>query len=221
MILAFDVYGTLIDTAGVTAALEKHAGKGAVAFSGLWREKQLEYSFRRGLMQNYRDFSVCTRDALRYTARVMKVELTEVDIDSLMAGYRTLPAFPDVPEGLEKMKGAGHRMFAFSNGLRDHVAGLLENAGVNRFFEDTVSVDDLRSFKPNPAVYGHFLRRTGVPGSEAWMISANPFDVIGALSAGMKAAWIRRSPDAVFDPWDLEPTATAPDLIALAEVLRG
>jgi len=48
--LGFDVYGTLIDTAGVTAALKPFARELAPAFSNLWREKQLEYSFRRGLI---------------------------------------------------------------------------------------------------------------------------------------------------------------------------
>ena len=49
--LAFDVYGTLIDTHGVTVELEKHVGSSADGFSRMWREKQLEYSFRRGLMR--------------------------------------------------------------------------------------------------------------------------------------------------------------------------
>ena len=64
--IAFDVYGTLIDTAGIVAALQRHVGEKAVAFSDLWRAKQLEYSFRRGLMQNYRDFSICTGNALDF-----------------------------------------------------------------------------------------------------------------------------------------------------------
>ena len=58
--LAFDVYGTLIDTHGVLAALEKLLGEQAKSFSNTWREKQLEYSFRKGLMQNYETFAVCT-----------------------------------------------------------------------------------------------------------------------------------------------------------------
>ena len=49
--LAFDVYGTLIDTQGVTVILEQFLGDRAFEFSRTWREKQLEYSFRRGLMQ--------------------------------------------------------------------------------------------------------------------------------------------------------------------------
>jgi 2-haloacid dehalogenase len=64
----------------------------------------------------------------------------------------------------------------------------------------------VRSFKPNPGVYAHFLRQAGVEGGEAWLVSSNPFDVIGAVSAGMRAAWVKRVPEALFDPWEVEPT---------------
>jgi 2-haloacid dehalogenase len=79
-----------------------------------------------------------------------------------------------------------------------------------------VSVDEIKSFKPNPGVYCHFLRRAGVTGADAWLISSNPFDVIGALSAGMRAAWLKRSPEAIFDPWGIEPTLTIDTLLSLA-----
>ena len=58
--LAFDVYGTLIDTHGIISILHELIGDKAKDFSKTWRAKQLEYSFRRGLMQNYENFSVCT-----------------------------------------------------------------------------------------------------------------------------------------------------------------
>src|SRR5208283_1694001 len=96
----------------------------------------------------------------------------------------------------------------FSNGRAEAVDSLLTQAGLRDFFLDVVSVDEVKSFKPDPGVYAHFLRRAGAPGADAWLISSNPFDVIGALSAGMRAAWVRRTPDALFDPWDLEPTLT-------------
>jgi len=38
-------------------------------------------------------------------------------------------------------------------------------------------------------------------GSDAWLVSSNPFDVIGVISAGMRAAWVKRSPDALFNSW--------------------
>ena len=218
--LAFDVYGTLIDTSGVIEKLKGHVGDQASVFSTMWREKQLEYSFRRGLMQNYRDFSVCTRQALDYTCRVLGADIPETDRDGLMAVYRVLPPFAEVGTALETLKSAEARMFAFSNGAADAVRGLLANAGIDRFFEDVVSTDEIRSFKPNPGAYAHFLRRAGAGGAESWLISSNPFDVIGAISAGMRAAWVKRSPQAVFDPWEIQPTITIGGLAELRDALR-
>jgi 2-haloacid dehalogenase len=62
--IAFDVYGTLIDTNGVVSRLREWIGSQAEVFSQTWRSKQLEYSFRRGLMRRYENFAVCTRQAL-------------------------------------------------------------------------------------------------------------------------------------------------------------
>lgn len=217
--LGFDVYGTLIDTAGVTAALTPFTGELAPAFSNLWREKQLEYSFRRGLMQNYRHFAICTRQALDFTCSTMDIHISEQDKDILMAGYRTLPAFPDVREALPQLQDLGFRLFAFSNGRAADVVALLENGGLNSYFIDVVSTDEIKSFKPNPAVYAHFLRRSQSSGREAWLISANPFDVIGAQSAGMHGAWVKRSEKALFDPWEIEPAIVVHSILELKDAL--
>ena len=215
--LAFDVYGTLIDTHGVIVALKKHVGNKATEFSCTWREKQLEYSFRRGLMQNYENFALCTRNALDYTNSYYKVSLSQKDKEELLDAYKVLPAFDDVKEGLARAKKSGFRMFAFSNGSAEAVETLLKKAGIRDYFIDVVSVDEMKSYKPNPGVYSHFLRRAGALGANAWLVSSNPFDVIGAISSGMRAAWVKRSPDALFDPWGIEPTLTVSSLLNLAE----
>lgn len=215
--LAFDVYGTLIDTHGVVTALQELVGDRAVNFSHTWRDKQLEYSFRRGLMQNYETFAVCTSQALDYTCAFYDVTMSREQKDDFMALYRALPAFDDAKEGLQMLNEAGARLFAFSNGATSALEDLLGNAGLRNYFIDLVSVDAIKSFKPNPAVYAHFLRQSEATGGDAWMISSNPFDVIGAVSAGMKAAWVKRSDTAVFDPWGIEPTITVSDLTELRQ----
>ena len=218
--LAFDVYGTLIDTSGVAVALQQHVGERANAFAGLWREKQLEYSFRRGLMQQYETFTVCTRHALEYTCSFYSVELSENNKAELMAAYRALPAFADVETGLRELQSAGFNMYAFSNGPQADVGQLLQTAGIDNFFTDIVSVDEIKTFKPNPAVYEHFLQRAKTTSSEAWLISSNPFDVIGAMAAGMRAAWVKRSEKALFDPWGVTPTVTVSNLAELATAIQ-
>lgn len=218
--LAFDVYGTLINTHGVVSALEELVGDQAKAFSNTWRDKQLEYSFRKGLMQNYETFAVCTSQALDYTCVCYGTSLSAGQKQELMSLYRVLPAFDDVAEALRRLQNSGFRLYAFSNGAADALEVLLNNAGIRELFLGVVSVDDIKSFKPNPAVYSHFLRQSQSTGGSAWLISSNPFDVIGAISAGMKSAWVRRSPEAIFDPWGIEPTITVNSLLELDKKIR-
>jgi len=219
--LAFDVYGTLIDTHGLVDRLQVMIGNRAAEFSRTWRDKQLEYSFRRGLMQNYETFAVCTRQALDYTCSFYQIKLAEEQKEELLGGYRVLPAFDDVQAGLSALQGSGFRCYAFSNGSADAVDTLLSSAGIRDLFLGIVSVDELKSFKPNPAVYCHFMRKSGASGGNAWLISSNPFDVIGAISAGMRSVWLKRSEDAIFDPWGIEPTLIVSSLLDLADQIRN
>lgn len=214
--LAFDVYGTLIDTHGVVAKLGEIVGDRATDFSSTWRDKQLEYSFRRGLMQNYENFAVCTRDALDYTCDRYAVQFTSGQKQALLDIYRELPAFDDVEDALADLAARDCRLYAFSNGSAEAVETLLSAAGIRDRFLGVVSCDDVRSFKPNPAVYAHFLRQARATADAAWLISGNPFDVIGAISAGMRGAWVRRTRDSIFDPWGIEPTITVTSLAGLA-----
>jgi len=204
--IAFDIYGTLIDPHGVVEDLGSYLGDGAQAFSNLWRDKQLEYSFRRGLMRRYQNFPVCTRQALDYADSVLQTGLDESAKQALMRRYRELPAFDGVAASLQALAERGLRLFAFSNGTADAVDALLRHAGIEGYFEGVVSVDAVQSFKPDPEVYRHFAEVAGSDIGRCWLVSSNAFDVIGAVSAGMKAAWLRRSDAAVFDPWEIEPS---------------
>jgi 2-haloacid dehalogenase len=219
-VLALDVYGTLVDPAGIAASLRPLCGDRAEALAGLWRDKQLEYSFRRGLMKAYAHFDVCTRDALIYACNAGGIEITEVQTQTLLEAYRRLPAFPEAAAALEGLLKQGHRLLAFSNGKPQSVAGVLEHAGLLGLLSDVVSVDEVRSFKPDPAVYAHFERRAGATAEEIWLVSANPFDVIGALGAGWRAAWVRRRPSQTFDPWGGAPTAQVATLVELTDILQ-
>jgi len=218
-VIAFDVYGTLIDTHGVVEQLRRNVGDRAEELSRCWRNKQLEYSFRRGLMHRYENFAVCTRQALDFCCELLDTGVSEAQKQTLLAAYRELPAFADVAPGLAALQSSDCRMYAFSNGSADAVEALLSAAGIRQYFLDVVSVDEISSFKPDPAVYQHFLKRAMANADEAWLVSSNPFDVIGAMSAGMHAAWVRRSPEAVFDPWGFIPTIIVDDLGDLGKKL--
>ena len=123
-VLAFDIYGTLIDTQGVVTRLRDYVDDRAEDFSRTWREKQLEYSFRRGLMRSYENFGVCTSQSLEYTSAYLELPLTPDQKAALLAEYRVLPAFADVKESLVGLKDGGLSLYAFSNGTADAVETL-------------------------------------------------------------------------------------------------
>lgn len=215
-VLAFDVYGTLVDPSGMVAHLRTHTGDDAETISALWRQKQVEYAFRRGLMRQYADFGVCTRQALDFAFRSVGRTLDADTADALLQAYQRLPAFDDAVRALAALK-PHYRLFAFSNGTPETVERVLHNAGLRDYLEGIVSVHEMGTFKPDPAVYEHARQATGAGDDPLWLVSGNPWDVIGARSAGLEAAWVQRDPGTVFDPWGIEPSLVVQDLTEMAE----
>jgi 2-haloacid dehalogenase len=139
----------------------------------------------------------------------------------LIERYKSLPAFVDAAPGLASLKRDGLLLAAFSNGEAEAVSRVLENAQLLSLLDDIISVDEVRSFKPDPAVYAHAAERLGQQPSSVWLVSSNSFDVIGASAAGLRTAWIKREPEAVFDPWGVEPDLMASGLDQLAPLLKS
>jgi 2-haloacid dehalogenase len=210
--VGFDVYGTLVDPLGMSQHLEAFAGDLAAQMASLWREKQIEYTFRRALMQKYENFDVCTRQALDYAASSLKLDLKNEDRAKLMAAYQRLPAFQDALPAIRSLKEAGFKLAAFSNGVEASLRALLEHAGILPHLDAVISVDDVKTYKPAPRVYRYLAERLGSPLEKTWLASSNGWDMMGAKAAGLRAAWIKRSPEAVLDPWGITPDLEAPNL---------
>jgi len=218
--IAFDVYGTLINTSGIYNSLVTLMDEKARLFMNTWRNKQLEYSFRRGLMNKYEDFSVCTKDALAFCCLKFNTKLTKKQKNELMDEYKILPAFSDVKMGLQSLKDEGHKLFAFSNGNTNAIVNLLNNAKISSYFDGVVSVEEVKMFKPNPIVYEYFNQKTNSTKANSWLVSSNSFDVIGAAAYGMKTAWVQRTSDSIFDLWGIKPTETIHTIIELTDKLK-
>jgi 2-haloacid dehalogenase len=220
-VIAFDVYGTIIDVGALETSLEGPFGAHAKQASRLWREKQLEFSFRRGLMRKYVNFDVCTEQALLYVSQHMGVLLERNEKRALLAAYLRLPAFPGVKKALSTLKEGGNTLVALTNGTERSVRAVLGHAGVSQFFEAILSVDTIKTFKPDPAVYEHLVRSVKRPKRNIWLVSSNPFDVIGAKGCGLNTVWLRREAARTFDPWGFPPDATVGSLEELRDALHG
>ena len=218
--IGFDVYGTLVDPLEMSQYLHKLIGEKSKLFAEIWRQKQLEYTFRRGLMNRYQDFDVCTQQAMQYAIEYFDVSLSSEEQNNLLSLYTTLQPFSDVEPALKTLKQNNYVLVAFSNGIPSTLKALLSNAKLFDYLEDIVSVDELRTFKPDPRVYEYLVIKTGADLANCWVVSSNPFDVIGGKSAGLKTAWIQRDTSNIFDPWEYKPDITAKDLIEFAAHLQ-
>jgi 2-haloacid dehalogenase len=209
----FDAYGTLSDPFSVEARCEKlFPGHGA-ALSRLWRAKQLEYTWLRSLMGRYEDSWKVTRDALVFTCRSLKVAAEDSGLDELMAAYLILGTYPDVAPGLKALSHLPLRIL--SNGSPMMLEAVVANAGLQKMFAGVLSVDAVRIYKPNPAVYQIALRKASLLKEEIAFVSSNFWDVCGAGAFGFRTFWINRS-GAIPDELDYRPTAIVRSLPELA-----
>ena len=219
-VLAFDVYGTLVDPIRVWTRLREYVPDRAVSIAELWRQKQLEYAFRLTAMDRYQDFEWVTARALEYALEASATALAPDQVAGLLAQYDELEPFPDVVPGLEALSRLDLQLVVFSNGSPRMLNAVLASSGLARYFQDVVSVDDVRAFKPSPRVYCHLMSRVRRLAGEVLLVSSNPFDVIGAQATGVPAAWVNRS-EAPFDPIADPPGLVVTSLEALAVTLTG
>ena len=218
--LAFDVYGTLVDPIGISRQLEEALADEALRVAEVWRQKQLEYTFRLTSMERYEDFERVTRRALDYALAATGKGLGPEQKDALMARYDDLERFADVEPGLKRLKEAGHAMVVFSNGTPRMLDALMDAAKLRPYFQGFVSVDEVKVYKPSPKAYRHVARRLGRPIGEIRLVSSNPFDDIGAEAAGMRAAWVDRS-GGPFDTLGPPPEIVVGSLTELADALEA
>ena len=217
--LAFDMYGTLVDPVGISKQLERYLPDRAQRLAEVWRQKQLEYTFRLAAMERYEDIEQVTRNALDYALAVVGRELRSEQKDALIAQYNDLERFADVGPGLERLKEAGHAMIVFSNGVPHMLDALMDAAELRPYFQGFVSVDEVKTYKPSPKTYRHAARRLERPIGEVRLVSSNPFDDIGAETAGMKSAWVDRS-GGLFDTLGSPPEIVVGTLTELADALE-
>lgn len=220
-VLAFDLYGTLVDPAAIAGELGQLLGEAAGReAAGLWRAKQLEYSFRLTAMGRYEDFRWVTARALDFALASLGARLPGGQAERLVELYDHLRPFPDAAPALRVLAGLGYELAVFSNGTPAMIGNCLSNSGLGGFFGERISVDEVRAFKPSPAVYRHAAERLSVTAGPVRLVTSNAFDCVGAGAAGMRTAWVNRSA-VPFDTIGVPPDLTVPALDRLPAALAG
>ncbi|MFM7417043.1 MAG: haloacid dehalogenase type II [Alphaproteobacteria bacterium] len=188
----FDAYGTLFDFASAAAGCSDVLGDKASPLTALWRDKQLQYSWLRGLQGRYVSFWQVTGDALDFALETLGLPAEGPLRERLMDLYRTLGTFPEVPGVLRALREAGFATAILSNGSPDMLASAVEGAGIVGAFDTVISVDEVGSFKPDRRVYQRAVDRLGVPAEAIAFQSSNAWDAHAASAFGMRVVWCNR-----------------------------
>ncbi|MFZ3579113.1 haloacid dehalogenase type II [Virgibacillus sp. DJP39] len=210
----FDVYGTLFDVHSVVERCNQlFPGKGE-KISKTWREKQLEYANLREIMGNYETFFSITKDSLRYAVTKHGEELSESSEDTLIIEYLRLTVYEEVKEVLRKLE---HKQLAvFSNGSHDMLDPLIDQSILHNTFNQVISVDEIKVFKPAPGAYDYAAKKLKVKPEEVLFMSSNGWDISGAKNYGFHTAWINRK-ELPVEGLNLIPDKTYKDLSGILE----
>jgi len=159
----------------------------------LWRTRQFEYTWLRTVGNKYVDFWQVTGDALVFSCRSLNLELTSENRDNLMQSYLTIKAWPDALPALKELKGRGMRIAFLSNFTAAMLDRAVKNSGLEGIFEDRLSTDRVRAFKPDPRAYEMALKAFQLKREEIAFGAFAGWDAAGAKWFGYPTFWVNRA----------------------------
>jgi 2-haloacid dehalogenase len=214
-ILVFDINETTLDIDYTAPVFERVFGNKAVLRE--WFAQLVLYSNAISLAGPYATFFELGEGLLKMLAEIHRVSVQPSDVEELRHRFATMPAHPDVEQGLTQLKAAGFRLVAFTNSPPVHPTPA-ENAGLGKFFEQEFSIDSVRRFKPAPQCYHMVAEELNVELSACCMVAAHVWDTLGAQCAGFSGgALITRGVNAPLPVNRIpQPQIVAPDFLGLA-----
>ncbi len=187
----FDAYGTLFDVGSVTRGVQAELGERWQVLSDLWRTKQLQYTWLRGLAGHHADFWQVTGEALDYAMTSLGIKDDGLHA-RLMNLYLSIPAYPEVPETLSRLRDKGMKLAILSNGTPAMLAAAAQHAGIATYFDAVLSVEAAGVFKPHPRVYQLAPQQLNVAKDRICFLSSNSWDAWSAKAFGFQVLWCNR-----------------------------
>jgi len=191
--IVFDAYGTLFDVYSISALAEKLFPQKGTALAELWRVKQIEYSQLRTLCATYKPFWEVTQDALIFSCKKLKLELSFEAQNALMGQYAKLQPFPENVAVLRQLKELDLKLAILSNGNPQMLDAVVKAAGMQGLFNHILSVDAVKKFKTAPEAYQLAPDVFGLSARNILFVSSNCWDACGAAWFGYTAFWVNRN----------------------------
>jgi 2-haloacid dehalogenase len=138
------------------------------------------------------EFKTLANIALESLAGKLGILLSKDNCDEILNSLSSLPAHEDIKPALIKLRNANFKLVAFSNSSLILLSSQLKNSGLDKYFDDVISVESADTFKPSPKAYQFAVNKLNVLPSQVCLIATHDWDTHGALCAGINAAFINR-----------------------------
>ena len=214
--IVFDAYGTLFDVNSAAEKCKDKIGSKWESFSNYWRTTQLEYTWLRSLMDRHQDFWKITEESLDKSMKVFNIDASMKD--ELLDLYKVLSTFPEVKETLKKLKEKKYKLAILSNGTQSLLDELVNSNDLESIFDDVLSVEEVRIYKPHPNVYNIPIKKYQIEKNQFAYLSSNTWDVSAAGNFGFNAVWVNRNKN-IFDNLDYKPLTEINKLSDLNNIL--
>ncbi len=218
-VIIFDVNETLLDLETMRTSIGK-ALNGNEDLTPLWFSTMLHHSLVTTVTGDYQDFGKIGVAALMMVAQTNNIEITEEQaLEAIKEPILSLPAHADVKSSLTALKAKGYKLVCLTNSSNKGVETQFANAGLTDYFEQRMSIESLKVYKPDLRAYKWALNQLNVKPEEALMVAAHGWDVAGAKAAGLQTAFVARPGKALY-PLATKPDYIVKDLIELVDVLK-
>ncbi|MCV0439362.1 MAG: haloacid dehalogenase type II [Hydrogenophaga sp.] len=224
-ILAFDVFGTVVDWHGsiVREVRALYPQVDADAFALAWRQGY------QPAMQRVRsgelgwtlidDLHRLILDGL--LPRFGLAHLDEAAREHLNRVWHRLDPWPDTVQGLTRLK-TRHTLCSLSNGNLGLLTNMAKRAGLP--WDCVLSAEVFRAYKPDPRTYLGVAEVFRVPPAQVMLVAAHQDDLAAARDCGLATAYVERPLEfGAARPKDVSPDAAntlhARDLLDLADQL--
>jgi 2-haloacid dehalogenase len=205
-IILFDINETVLDLSILKPKFKAVFGDESVLATWF---SMLLHSSTVCIMTNVKtDFATLAGTMLEAIAARMGLTLSKTASDDILSGFESLPPHNDIKHALSTLKAAGFSTVAFSNSSLNLISNQITNAGLMEYFDDIISVEKTGSFKPDPIVYQYAAKQLNQPLNKLRLVATHDWDTHGALSVGMRAAYINRA-SAIYHPLYHQPDITA------------
>jgi len=217
--VAFDYFVLFNPDSIVSTAEELYPSRGR-ELTTLWRTRQFEYSWLRSITGRYTNFFNVTEDALVFACHALGLELTPPAKERLLDAHLHLTPWPDAAAGLRRLRTAGVRVITIANFSPNMLQANAEHAGLTGLFDQLISTDANRSFKPEPQAYRLGMDALHLQKNEMVFAAFGGWDAAGAKTFGYPTVWVNRFNQPT-EELGIRPDRVSPDMQGLLEFVLG